>query len=94
MVIGLAEVQGNAIGPVDVLMGLNEGVEPVKVCEWGLIMDMLIGALVTLVTDAALAEMMDAWMLIVGGEDWEVMRLVSVRVKGQEAAGVAGSWVA
>ena len=75
-------------------MGLDKGVEAAKICEWRLIMDMLVGALVTLVTDTALAEMIEAWTLIVGGEDREVMRSVSVRVVGQEAAGVVRSWVA
>ena len=88
------EARGNAIGPVDVLMGLDEGVEAAKICEWRLIMDMLVGALVTLVTDAALAEMIEAWTSIIGGEDREVMRSVSVGVVGQEAAGVVGRWVA
>ena len=75
-------------------MGLDEGVEAAKICKGGLIVDMLIGALISLVTDAALLEMIEAWALIVGREDREVMGLVSLGVVGQEAMGVVRCWVA
>ena len=63
-------------------MGFNKGVEAPKICEWRLIGDMLEGALVTLVTDGTLAEMIDAWATIVGGENWELVGSISVGVVG------------
>ena len=81
-VVGLAELRGDAICPVDVLMGFDEGIEAPKICEWRLIVDVLEGALVTLVADGTLTEMMDAWVTIVGGEDRELVGSISVGVVG------------
>ena len=63
-------------------MGLNKSVEAAEIGEWRSVGDMLVGALVTLVTDAALAEMIEAWAVIVGREDWELVGLVTLRVVG------------
>ena len=41
---------------------------------------MFVGALVTLVADAALSEMIDAWMMIVGRENRELAGLVGLGV--------------
>ena len=82
MVVGLAKVQENSICPIDVLMGLNESMEAAEICKWRLVGDMFVGALVTLVTDAALAEMIEAWAMIVGREDRELAGSVSLRVVG------------
>ena len=61
-------------------MGLDECVEAAEICEWRVVMDVLIRAVLTLVTDAALMEMIEAWTSIVGGEYREVIRSVSVGV--------------
>ena len=64
-------------------MGFDEGVEAVEICKWRLVGDILVGALVTtLVTDSTLVEMIDAWAMIVGREDREVVRPISLRVVG------------
>ena len=49
--------------------------------------NMFVGALVTLVADAALLEMIDTWAMIVGGEDWELAGPVGLGVVQQEATG-------
>ena len=63
-------------------MGFDESVETAKIGEWRLVVDMLVGELVTLVTDGSLVKMIHAWAMIFGGKDWEVARPVSLRVVG------------
>ena len=42
--------------------------------------DVFIGALVTMMADATLLEMIDTWTMIVGGEDRELAGPVGLRV--------------
>ena len=48
---------------------------------------MLVGALVTLIANAALSEMIDTWTMIVGGENWELAGPVRLNVIRQEVPG-------
>ena len=77
---GGAKAVWDAVGPADILMGVNEGLKAAEVGNWGCVGHMLPAALKAILADTTDPEIMEARTMVGGGEYGKLIRVDGIEV--------------
>ena len=87
---GIAKAVGDAIGPGNILVGFNKGLEAVEIINQGGISNMVPVALGAMVADTANLEIIEARPTVGGGENRELIGADGIIVEDKKAS--TGTW--